>query len=97
MEIPSPDREQYELVQVDRKTGAEIRHLPTGAGISGKGVAPTIDSLKGLPAYPPYISAMIRRSCAASSADNRSSSLPIRCLLIARIWSTAISASFPAH
>ena len=57
VEIPSPDREQYELVEVDRKTGAEIRYLRTGAGMSGKGVAPTIDSLKALPAYPPYISA----------------------------------------
>ena len=52
VEIPSPDREQYELVQVDRKTGAEIRHLPTRAGISGKGVAPTIDSLGAHPPIP---------------------------------------------
>ena len=33
---------QYDLVQADRATGAEIRHLPTRAGIPGKGAAPGI-------------------------------------------------------
>ena len=33
---------QYDLVQADRETGAEIRNLPTRAGIPGKGAAPGI-------------------------------------------------------
>ena len=33
---------QYDLVQADRETGAEIRHLPTRAGIPGKDAAPRI-------------------------------------------------------
>ena len=31
---------QYDFVQADRETGAEIRHLPTRAGFPGKGAAP---------------------------------------------------------
>ena len=33
---------QYNLLQADRETGAAIRHLPTRAGIPGKGTAPGI-------------------------------------------------------
>ena len=33
---------QYDLVQADRETGARIHHLPTSAGVLGKGVAPGI-------------------------------------------------------
>ena len=33
---------QYDLVQADRETGAQIRHLPTRTGIPGKGAAPGI-------------------------------------------------------
>ena len=33
---------QYDLVQADRTAGAEIRHLPTRAGIPGKGAVPGV-------------------------------------------------------
>ncbi len=33
---------QYDLVQAEREIGADIRHLPTRASISGRGVAPGI-------------------------------------------------------
>ena len=33
---------QYDLVQADRETGAQIRHLPTRPGTSGKSAAPGI-------------------------------------------------------
>lgn len=47
--------------------------------------------------YSPYISVTMRRSWIASSVDNLSTLFFSRCLLIVRIWSTATSASLPAH